>query len=94
MFHDRSYDQEDFEQIQYPPELPSLMRSASRSAQTLDARKQCTQLTTTTFEHMFDSDGRLVDEHRLRRAVFSGRLSMVGVTTTCSFFHVLLHNLS
>ncbi|KAI0239163.1 GTPase-activating protein GYP7 [Lamellibrachia satsuma] len=48
------------------------MRSASRSAQTLDARKQCTQLTTTTFEHMFDSDGRLVDEHRLRRAVFSG----------------------
>jgi len=49
------------------------MRSASQSARTLDARKRCTQLTTAAFEEMFDSDGRLVDEHRLRRAVFSGR---------------------
>ncbi|ELU18857.1 hypothetical protein CAPTEDRAFT_133182 [Capitella teleta] len=61
-------DQEEFEEIQFPPSLPScltenVVNCSQRPGVPLDEK---------TFAKMFDSDGRLVNEHQLRQMTFAG----------------------
>jgi len=60
----------DFEEVSYPPRPKTTLSLDG----TLLCERPGKHLAAEELETFIDKDGRLVDEHRLRKAVFRGRL--------------------
>ena len=60
-----------FEEVQFPPPLAA-GKTDTTGESVAATRKSRTCLTAAVFSRLFDSDGRLVNEHKLRQAVFTG----------------------
>ena len=70
----------DFEEVSYPPK-PKTTLSLD---ETLLCERPGIPLDADELERLIDKDGRLVDEHRLRKAVFRGII--YSGTSKLSFF--------
>ena len=58
-----------FEEVEYPPRLPPLFAEAPHESVNIHRGKT---LTRAEFDRLLDQDGRLVDEHGLRKLVLRG----------------------
>ena len=72
----------EFDVVEYPPKLPNSLTSACKDVVTTRTKA----LTEAEFSKFLDNDGRLVDEHRLRRAVFRGKFLCFNLFRTNPMF--------
>ena len=58
-----------FESVEYPPKPPKILDIDAPTKQTCRRNP----FTEAEFQKLFDKDGRLVDEHKLRQEIFRGK---------------------
>ena len=74
----------EFETVEYPPRLPPTVNLDCEELDPVEDEPRI-PLDKTTFESFFDDDGRLVDEHLLRKAAFKGTCICITIYNLLNF---------